>query len=161
MSTPRRSSGTTGVSDALRLDEARLARWMAEQVPNYQGPLTIEQFRGGQSNPTYTLLTPHQNYVLRRKPPGQLLPGAHAVEREARVLQALEKVSFPVAHVYGLCTDASVLGTWFYVMEHVEGRIFWDATFPGVVDGFHSGVWVSLPTWTGRCYCLRPILRDT
>jgi aminoglycoside phosphotransferase (APT) family kinase protein len=94
--------------------------------------LTIEQFKGGQSNPTYKLITPHAAYVLRRKPPGELLKGAHAVEREAKVLIALGSAGFPVAHVHALCTDESVIGTWFYVMDMVEGRIFWDATFPDV-----------------------------
>ena len=113
-------------------DEAALARWMEEHVEGYKGPLTVEKFPGGQSNPTYKLVTPGRTYVLRRKPPGQLVKGAHAVEREARILQALSGTNVPVAHVYGLCTDDSVLGSWFYVMEMVEGRIFWDATFPDV-----------------------------
>jgi len=105
---------------------------MAIHVDNYRGPLTVEQFKGGQSNPTYKLTTPDRSYVLRRKPPGPLIKGAHAVEREARVLSALSSIAFPVAHVYGLCVDDSVIGTWFYIMDLVEGRIFWDATFPEV-----------------------------
>jgi aminoglycoside phosphotransferase (APT) family kinase protein len=105
---------------------------MTEHVQGYSGPLTVEQFKGGQSNPTYKLRTPQKAYVMRRKPPGQLLKGAHAVEREAQVVQALAKVGFPVAHVHGLCTDEHVIGTWFYVMDCVDGRIFWDATFPDV-----------------------------
>jgi aminoglycoside phosphotransferase (APT) family kinase protein len=113
-------------------DEARLAAWLAGHVEDFRGPLTVERFAGGQSNPTYRLATPGRSYVLRRKPPGRLLKGAHAIEREARVLTALASVGFPVARVYGLCTDESVIGTWFYVMEMVEGRIFWDATFPDV-----------------------------
>ncbi|SNS52706.1 Predicted kinase, aminoglycoside phosphotransferase (APT) family [Sphingomonas laterariae] len=126
------NSGTTAVREQHRFDEARLARWMEENVAGYAGPLTVEQFKGGQSNPTYKLVTPGRSYVLRRKPPGQLIKGAHAVEREARVLSALATVDFPVARVHGLCTDDSVIGTWFYVMDMVEGRIFWDATFPEV-----------------------------
>jgi aminoglycoside phosphotransferase (APT) family kinase protein len=126
------NAGTTPVREGYRFDEAALARWMAENVEGYEGPLTVEQFKGGQSNPTYKLVTPSRSYVLRRKPPGQLLKGAHAVEREARVLSALGPVGFPVAHVYGLCTDDSVIGSWFFVMAMVEGRIFWDATFPDV-----------------------------
>ncbi|MDX3886299.1 MAG: phosphotransferase [Sphingomonas sp.] len=126
------NSGTTPVREAHRFDEARLAAWMADNVAGYEGPLTVEQFKGGQSNPTYKLTTPGRAYVLRRKPPGQILKGAHAVEREARVLSALATVDFPVARVHGLCTDDSVIGTWFYVMDMVEGRIFWDATFPQV-----------------------------
>jgi len=124
--------GTMAVREALRFDEARLAAWMAENIAEYEGPLAVEQFKGGQSNPTYKLVTPKRAYVLRRKPPGPLLKGAHAVDREARVLQALGTVGFPVAHVHGLCTDDAVIGTWFYVMEMVEGRIFWDATLPEI-----------------------------
>jgi len=94
--------------------------------------LEVAQFKGGQSNPTYRLSTPTRNYVLRRKPPGQTVQGAHAVDREARILQALAPAGFPVAKVYGLCTDDSVIGSWFYIMELVEGRIFWDASFSEV-----------------------------
>ena len=126
------NSGTTPVRDGFAFDEAALARWMAGHVSGFEGPLTVEQFRGGQSNPTYKLVTPGKAYVLRRKPPGQLLKGAHAVEREAQVLIGLEKASFPVAHVHALCTDEAVIGTWFYVMEMVEGRVFWDAELPDV-----------------------------
>jgi len=126
------NAGTTAVREGYRFDEAALARWMAANVAGFAGPLTVEQFKGGQSNPTYKLVTPGHAYVLRRKPPGELLKGAHAVEREARVLSALDGAGFPVAHVHGLCTDDDVIGTWFYVMDMVEGRIFWDATFAEV-----------------------------
>jgi aminoglycoside phosphotransferase (APT) family kinase protein len=132
MSAAEEFSGTTAVREGHRFDEARLAQWLTAHVAGYSGPLTVEQFKGGQSNPTYKLLTPHASYVMRRKPPGQLLKGAHAVEREAQVLKALATVSFPVAHVHGLCADDTVIGTWFYVMDCVTGRIFWDTTFPGV-----------------------------
>ena len=126
------NSGTTTVREGYSFDEAALAAWMTAHVEGFAGPLSVEQFKGGQSNPTYKLVTPARSYVLRRKPPGPVLKGAHAVEREAQVLTALGSVGFPVAHVYGLCTDENVLGSWFYVMEMVEGRIFWDATFPEV-----------------------------
>jgi aminoglycoside phosphotransferase (APT) family kinase protein len=126
------NAGTTPVREGYRFDEAALSRWMEANVEGFAGPLTVEQFKGGQSNPTYKLVTPARAYVLRRKPPGPVLKGAHAVEREAQVLSALGSVGFPVARVYGLCTDESVIGSWFYVMEMVEGRIFWDATFPEV-----------------------------
>ena len=129
------NSGTTAVRPGYAFDETELDRWMAEHVPGYAGPLTVEQFKGGQSNPTYKLATPRKNYVLRRKPTGPILKGAHAVEREAQVLTGLAKVNFPVAHVHALCTDESVIGTWFYVMDLVEGRIFWDATIPDVSPG--------------------------
>ncbi|WP_135672302.1 phosphotransferase family protein, partial [Escherichia coli] len=96
------------------------------------GPILVEQFKGGQSNPTYKLTTPGRTYVMRRKPPGELLKGAHAVEREAKVLGALGKAGFPVAPVHGLCTADAVIGSWFYVMDMVEGRIFWDASCPEI-----------------------------
>lgn len=120
------------VRAGLHFDEARLAEWMVANVDGYRGPLKVLQFKGGQSNPTYKLVTPRTAYVLRRKPPGELLQGAHAIEREAKVLSALASNALPVPRVYGMCTDASVVGTWFYVMEMVEGRVFWDATFPGL-----------------------------
>ncbi len=126
------NAGTTPVREGYRFDEARLAAWMENHVVDFAGPIRVAQFKGGQSNPTYRLDTPGRSYVLRRKPPGPVLKGAHAVEREARVLEALAKANFPVARVHGLCTDESVIGSWFYVMDMVEGRIFWDATFPDV-----------------------------
>lgn len=126
------NAGTTAVREGYNFNEAALVAWMTANVDGFAGQLSVEQFKGGQSNPTYKLVTPSRNYVLRRKPPGPVLKGAHAVEREAQVLTALGSVSFPVAKVYGLCTDETVIGSWFYVMEMVEGRIFWDATFPDV-----------------------------
>jgi aminoglycoside phosphotransferase (APT) family kinase protein len=113
-------------------DAGRLERWMQAHIADYGGPLRIEQFSGGQSNPTFQLSTPQVNYVLRRKPPGPLLKGAHAIEREARVISALRASGFPVPHVYGSCSDEGVIGTPFFIMERVQGKIFWDATFPGV-----------------------------
>jgi aminoglycoside phosphotransferase (APT) family kinase protein len=128
----RRDASIIPVREIHRFDEAVLARWMQTHIAGYDGPLTVMQFKGGQSNPTYKLSTPRQAYVLRRKPPGPLLKGAHAIEREAKVLSALGVTGFPVPHIRGLCTDDAVIGTWFYVMDMVEGRIFWDANFPGV-----------------------------
>ena len=110
-------------------DEERLGDWMKANVPGFAGPIRAQRFAGGQSNPTYQLKTPGRSYVLRRKPSGVLLKGAHAVEREARVIGALRKAGFPVPELYGLCTDDAVIGSWFYVMEMVEGRIFWDSAF--------------------------------
>ncbi|HSW15579.1 MAG TPA: phosphotransferase [Ramlibacter sp.] len=122
-------AGTVPVREQHRIDEAALARWMEANVSGYAGPLQVDQFKGGQSNPTYRLRTPGAQYVLRRKPPGVLLKGAHAVEREARVMAALGQVGFPAPRIHGLCTDDSVIGSWFFVMDLVEGRIFWDASF--------------------------------
>jgi len=123
-------AGVGVVRAAHRFDPAPLADWMTAHIDGFEGPLIVEQFKGGQSNPTYRLSTPGKRYVLRRKPPGELLPGAHAIEREARVIAAVETTGFPVPHLYALCTDDSVIGTPFYVMAMVEGRIFWDATLP-------------------------------
>src|ERR1043165_9972245 len=126
------NSGTGAVREGLGFDAAGLEAWMAREVEGFAGPLRVEQFKGGQSNPTYKLVTPGRAYVLRRKPPGKLLPGAHAVDREYRVITALGAEGFPVARSYGLCLDEAVIGTPFYVMEMVDGRIFWDPAFPEV-----------------------------
>jgi aminoglycoside phosphotransferase (APT) family kinase protein len=124
------NSGVKDVPDNLRFDEAALAEWMAANVEGYEGPLEVRQFKGGQSNPTYQLVTPRAKYVMRKKPPGKLLPSAHAVDREFKVLSGLYPTGFPVARPYGLCTDDAVVGTMFYVMQMVEGRILWDQTLP-------------------------------
>jgi aminoglycoside phosphotransferase (APT) family kinase protein len=124
------NSGTKPVAETHRFDESRLAAWMQANVEGYRGPLEVRQFKGGQSNPTYQLVTPTKKYVMRRKPPGKLLPSAHAVDREYKVITALYPTGFPVARSYGLCVDDSVIGTWFYVMDMVEGRILWDQSLP-------------------------------
>jgi aminoglycoside phosphotransferase (APT) family kinase protein len=134
MSRSSDNQGTREVREAHRFDVGALEAWMERQVDGFAGPLSVEQFKGGQSNPTYKLMTPGRSYVLRRKPPGKLLPGAHAVDREYRVITALGEAGFPVARSYGLCDDESVIGTPFYVMEMVEGRIFWEPSFPEVSD---------------------------
>src|SRR5579872_6825591 len=103
---------------------------MEGHVDAYQGPLSVLQFKGGQSNPTYRLDTPGRSYVMRRKPFGKLLPSAHAVDREFRVIAALGKQDFPVARAYALCTDDTVIGAAFYIMSMEEGRVFWDPTLP-------------------------------
>ncbi len=126
------NAGTTEVRPEHRFDEAALTRWMAAHVDGFNGPVVVEQFKGGQSNPTFKLTANGKSYVLRRKPPGPLLKGAHAVEREAQVMAALGRVNFAAPHIYGLCTDDSVIGSWFFIMDMVQGRIFWDATFPQV-----------------------------
>ena len=125
--------GTTEVR--VPVDAAALEAWLAATVAGYAGPLTVEQFKGGQSNPTYRLSTPGARYVLRRKPPGPLLKGAHDVLREARVQRALAGTDVPVAPILGVCEDEAVLGSAFYVMAMVEGRIFWDASFADVPQG--------------------------
>jgi aminoglycoside phosphotransferase (APT) family kinase protein len=124
------NTGTKEVAESHRFDEGALDRWMGANVAGYEGPLDVRQFKGGQSNPTYQLVTPGRKYVMRRKPPGRLLPSAHAVDREYRVITALHPTGFPVARSHGLCTDDAVIGTMFYVMDMVEGRIIWDQSLP-------------------------------
>ena len=114
------------VRDAHRIDEARLDAWMTEHVDGYTGSLQVRQFKGGQSNPTYWLADRERQYALRKKPPGKLLQSAHAVDREYRVMRALADTDVPTATMYALCEDDAVLGTSFFVMEYVEGRIFWN-----------------------------------
>jgi aminoglycoside phosphotransferase (APT) family kinase protein len=135
------NTGTDVVSEAQRFDEASLERWLKANVAGYEGPLEVRKFKGGQSNPTYQLITPTKKYVLRRKPPGKLLPSAHAVDREYRVITAVGSTGYPVAKTYGLCTDDSVIGTWFYIMDNVEGRILWDQTLPQCEPAERQAIW--------------------
>lgn len=121
---------TIPVADKDRLDEAKLTEWMAANVEGFTGPLTYAKFAGGQSNPTYRIDSPSGSYVLRRKPFGPLLPSAHAVDREYRLIAGLYPTGFPVARPYGLCTDESVIGAVFYVMGYADGRNLWDGTLP-------------------------------
>jgi aminoglycoside phosphotransferase (APT) family kinase protein len=123
-------SNTVEVADKDRLDLDRLAGWMREHVDGFEGALGYAKFAGGQSNPTYRLDTRGQSYVLRRKPFGPLLPSAHAVDREYRVIAGLHPTGFPVPRPYGLCEDSDVIGAPFYVMEMVQGRTIWDGTMP-------------------------------
>jgi aminoglycoside phosphotransferase (APT) family kinase protein len=126
------NTGTRPVGERLRFDVSALEAWMKDHVTGFCGPVAVSQFKGGQSNPTYRIDAQSGSYVLRRKPPGKLLPGAHAVEREYRVIAALGSQGFAVAGVHWLCEDDSVIGTAFYVMDMVEGRIFWEARLPGL-----------------------------
>lgn len=146
--------GTTPVRQGYGFDETGLERWMHQHVDGYAGPLVVEQFKGGQSNPTYKLITPSRCYVLRRKPSGVLLKGAHAVDREARVMAALAKTGFPVPAILGVCTDESVIGTWFYVMEMVAGRIFWDATFPEVPRDERAAYFDAMNATLAQLHCV-------
>ncbi len=123
-------TGTVEPEGADRLDEAKLALWMEANVAGYKGPLHLTKFKGGQSNPTYKIEAASGNYVLRRKPFGPLLPSAHAVDREYKVQAGMHKTGFPVAQQFGLCTDDSVAGSWFYVMGMVDGRTIWDGSMP-------------------------------
>ena len=120
------------VREAHKFDEGKFVEYLKSNLDGFSGPLTINQFEGGQSNPTYKLITPKQKYVMRRKPPGKLLKGAHAVEREYKIIHALGQAGFPVARAFALCEDTSIVGTAFYIMDMVEGRIFWDASLPDI-----------------------------
>ncbi len=134
-------TGTKEVQEHLRFDTSRLEPWLNEHVEGFAGPLEVREFKGGQSNPTYQLVTPERRYVLRRKPPGTLMPSAHAVDREFRVISALHGAGFPVPRAYALCEDESVTGTMFYVMEMVDGRIFWDLSLPDESPADRSAIY--------------------
>jgi len=121
---------STPVREAHRFDEARLEEYLTRHVPDFKGPLSIRQFVSGQSNPTFLLETPGRRYVMRKKPPGELLQSAHQVEREYRVITALADTGVPVPRTYLLCEDTSVIGTAFFIMDFVEGRIFLDTLMP-------------------------------
>src|SRR3974390_3225238 len=129
MSTTERQaafSGTKDVAELLRLDVARLENYLRQNVAGFAASLEIRQFKGGQSNPTYLLTTPARSYVLRRKPPGKLLPSAHAVDREFRIISALHRQGFPVAEPVHYCADESIAGTLFYIIGFADGRGFCD-----------------------------------
>lgn len=133
-------SGTT----ASDIEEAALEHYLADKIDGFGGPLTLARFKGGQSNPTYRLTTPSRSYVLRRKPFGRLLPSAHAIEREFRVTGALARAGFPVPRPLHLCADDSVIGAAFYVMEHAEGRVFWEPHAPGLSGAERAALFDSL-----------------
>src|SRR2546425_9114650 len=131
--------GTKPVEDRHRIDVAALEEYLQLRVRG------IEQFKGGQSNPTYRITAADgRRFVLRRKPPGKLLPSAHAVDREYRVIAALHPTGFPVARPHALCEDESIIGTAFYVMDYVEGRVLWDQSLPGMSKAERFAIWDEL-----------------
>src|SRR5688500_12022622 len=131
--------GTKPVEERHRIDVAALERFLGFRISQ------LEQFKGGQSNPTYRLQgADGRRFVLRRKPPGKLLPSAHAVEREYRVIKALHPTGFPVARPHVLCEDESVVGTAFYVMDFVNGRVLWDQALAGVWKRERGEIWDAL-----------------
>lgn len=132
---------TIPVAEKDRLDEAALTAWMMANVEGFEGPLTYAKFAGGQSNPTYRIDSPSGRYVLRRKPFGPLLPSAHAVDREYRLIAGLYPTGFPVARPYGLCTDESVIGAIFYVMDYADGRNLWDGTLPDAAPAERTAIY--------------------
>jgi len=137
-------TGVKPVEERHRIDEGRLEEFLKRTIQGFRGPLQIEQFKGGQSNPTYRITAGGRRYALRRKPPGKLLPSAHAVDREFKVIKALHGVGFPVARPYVLCEDDAVIGTAFYVMDCVEGRILWDQSLPGMAKAERRAIWEEL-----------------
>ena len=149
-------TGIKEVTDALRFDVARLENHLAKNIAGFSGPLDVRQFKGGQSNPTYLLTTPRRRYVLRRKPPGKLLPSAHAVDREFRVIAALHAQGFPVAEPMVLCNDADVIGTAFYVMSHVDGRVLWEPEMPGSAPAERAAIYDAMNATLGKLHAFDP-----
>lgn len=144
------------VRDAHSFDAERLSGYLKGRIPGYCGPLSVSQFSGGQSNPTYLLETPGSRYVLRRKPPGVLAASAHQIDREFRVLQALRESDFPVPDPLLYCDDPDVMGTPFYVMAFVRGRIFKDVTMPDLDRATRSAVFDAMNETLARLHCLEP-----
>jgi aminoglycoside phosphotransferase (APT) family kinase protein len=137
-------SGTMPVQEKQRFDVARLEAYLRDHVEGFAGPITLEQFKGGQSNPTYRVTANGKRYVLRRKPPGKLLPSAHAVDREYRVMTALRDSGVPVPRTFCLCEDDTVIGTAFYLMDCVDGRVLWDPTLPGMDNAGRAAIYADM-----------------
>ena len=137
-------------------DPSVLSPWLTEHVPGFKGPVTVERLQGGQSNPTFRLTTPGAAYVLRRKPFGNLLPSAHAVEREYRVMKALSGSAVPVPRVHGLCEDATLVGTAFFVMDCVAGRIFEDSRMPGLISAERSALFDAMNVVIAELHTIDP-----
>jgi aminoglycoside phosphotransferase (APT) family kinase protein len=146
------NSGTTEVREGLHFSTSRLHDFMVSHVEGFRGALQVRQFRGGQSNPTYLLEAGSRRYVLRRKPPGKLLKSAHAVDREFRVISALYAADFPVPRPCVLCEDAAVIGTTFYIMEYVDGRIFWELDLPGLAPDERAAIYDSASDTIARLH---------
>ena len=136
-------SGTRPVAGRHAFDAAALGRYLTAHLPGFAGPLAVEQFKGGQSNPTYKLVTPGSTYVMRSKPApaAKLLASAHAIEREFRVMRALESTAVPVAKMHLLCEDEAVIGRAFYVMEFVDGRVLWEQSLPGMTKAERGAIY--------------------
>ncbi len=149
-------SGTKEVAERLRFDAGRLESYLRERVAGFAGPIALGQFKGGQSNPTYLVETPGRRYVLRRKPPGRLLPSAHAVDREYRVMSALHAQGFPVAEPILYCADESIVGTAFFLMSHVEGRVFWEPHMPSSDPAERARVYDAMNAALARLHGFEP-----
>jgi len=137
-------SDSNEVREKHRFEVKNLERFMEEHVEGFRGPLSVSQFSGGQSCPTYKLEAPSDTYVMRRKPPGKLLPSAHAVDREFRVMKGLNQTDFPVPHAYVLCDDESIVGTQFYIMSYTPGRVMWDPSMPEVSRSDRTAIYDSV-----------------
>src|SRR6266850_1603467 len=149
-------TGTKEVAEALRFDTARLETYLTANAPGFKGPLEVRQFKGGQSNPTYYLDTPTRKYVLRRKPPGKLLPSAHAVDREFKVISALHRQGFPAAAPVVYCADESITGTAFYVMGFVDGRVIWVPDMPDSNPAERTAVFDAMNATLARLHSYEP-----
>jgi aminoglycoside phosphotransferase (APT) family kinase protein len=149
-------SGTREVAERLRFDAGRLESHLREHVAGFTGPAVVSQFKGGQSNPTYLIETPARRYVLRRKPPGKLLPSAHAVDREFRIISALHAQGFPVPEPVLYCADDSIVGTPFFVMAHVEGRVFWEPDMPASDPAERTQVYDAMNATLSRLHVFNP-----
>ena len=147
---------TAEVREQHRFDVAALERYLREHVAGFRGPLEVRQFRGGQSNPTYHLAAGGREYVLRRKPPGKLLPSAHAVDREYRVITALGRTDVPVPRTFVLCEDDAVIGTAFYVMDCVHGRVFSDPALLDVTPAERTAMYDSMNDVLARLHTVDP-----
>jgi len=149
-------SGTRDVAERLRFDAARLEAYLRAHVAGFAGPAAVSQFKGGQSNPTYLVETPLRRYVLRRKPPGKLLPSAHAVDREHRVISALYAQKFPVPEPVLYCADESVVGTAFFLMAHVDGRVFWEPQMPASNPAERAQAYDAMNATIARLHSFEP-----
>lgn len=146
----------TDVREGHRFDEQVLERYLQETIADYAGPLQVKQFEGGQSNPTFKLITPNKTYVMRKQPPGELLPSAHQVDREYRVMHALRNTSVPVPEMRCLCMDKAIIGTHFYVMDFVPGRVYSDVKMPDSYPEERRAVYLQLATILGNLHAVRP-----
>ena len=149
--------GATSRAEHDPLPLGRLERWMRDHVAGFRGPLATQRFEGGQSNPTYKLVAGSGSYVLRRKPLGQLLPSAHAVDREYRVMGSLADTRVPVPRVYALCEDDAIIGSTFYVMEFLDGRVFWDQRLPGLAPPERRAMFDSMNAVIAALHSVDPI----
>ncbi len=159
MSDTQNFTGTRPVAGQHTFNEAALATWLQTHLSGFEGPLTVEMFKGGQSNPTYKLITPQRAYVMRAKPGpvAKLLPSAHAIEREFRVMSALQGTGVPVAEMHVLCEDESVIGRAFYIMECVNGRVLWDQALPGMTNDQRGAIYNEMNRVIAALHTVKPL----